>query len=296
MTKTNTEELSQVIETSDVELDLTDNETAFEGGPRAVELCRAEAMELRTELVDPFRSSATLVAYNARRGVAALRGVEDACAVLPGYSKDRFDRVERFARALAWVAHQAMNFTKPGVANALLREAREVRGAFLPWFKAAVSAGLIPPESIRTIVRGKVGFPLAHACMDCAVLFTKYQATLTKISPIRAEDLERASAVGDGLLSILRPRAAHRRRPLDHLALIDLRDRVWTLLLREYEYLLRFAGFIFFSDPRAQVPMLFAAHHVRKKKIAKTETTGEEPKSKADDLKPAPTFVWEESG
>jgi hypothetical protein len=250
------------------------------GGPTALDLCRAEAMALPRAEVEAFTAHAPLVCYNAMRGADALRPHQAQCAALPGYSVDIFDKVTCFAKALAWAAHEAGTYAKPAAAKPLISRARALRGLILPSLVASARAGVIPAEPLKSIQKGTTGLKLARACIDCALVMKAHAQALEGKTPITKQHIDEAEHVGATLLDVLRPKTGHVVKPAAHQEKIDLRDRVWTLLSRYYDYLRRAGGFVFAGNVDEVVPSLFAAHHTRARPLVLDEN-GELVKSKA---------------
>src|SRR5439155_18265743 len=91
-----------------------------------------------------------------------------------------------------------------------------------------------------------------------AVLFHDHQAKLEGRTPITAADLNRAEKLGAQLLGLLRPvRGPRKSDPPRVLAAIDVRDRMWTMLVQRHLLLQRAAGWLWATELEQHTPSLF---------------------------------------
>jgi hypothetical protein len=191
-----------------------------------------------------------------------------------------FDKTICLSKAFAWAAHEAQTYAKPADASELLKRARASRRLIYPALISAVRAGLIGAESIKSIAKATGGLKLARACIDCALVMKANAHVLAGKTPIAQADIDEAQHVGALLLGVLRPKAGHILLPKAHLDKIEVRDRVWTLLSRSYDYIRRAGAFVHGDSVDELVPALLASRRARTRPLVLDEN-GELVKSKA---------------
>jgi hypothetical protein len=216
--------------------------------------------------VKALRADAALALQNVEAGVKAVIG---ARAALDGRIRDvdwgAVEGLPALARAVCFAAARVEATVLPGVGVAdKLAEARKLRVVLLKTAEALAEAGRLPVASVDEIRAGHGFLDTANDCVDLAALFRKHRAKIDGLHALTPEQLTRAAELGSELVAALKPRLAKAGDEAGVQArAVEVRDRLWTLLLREHAELRRLASFQWVEEVDAHVPPLQAPRPAR---------------------------------
>ncbi len=249
-------------------------ETATEaaaGSEAAAEHFRAAALKLSPKEVIPLRADALLALHNAYAGVDAVLAERDALKADPEAPRPDWDALGQVKPLAAAVVFTAKQVSSPVLAKQLraeLAEAYALRELFITDAKTLGLRGLLPPKKVADIIKGQGSVDAAHDCVALAALYRANAQALRGKTSVTAAEVRRAAELGSSLLERLTPKTARTKTPVDatHAAATDLRDRMWTLLVRGYERVQRVGAWRWVGDVGEHVPSLQSRRVARRTK------------------------------
>ena len=239
-----------------------------EGSLDAVQIHRGRAGALRLDEVLRFSADPHLAHHNilaARVALLAARADIDATGFVVDW--DRVEGVESLALAVIYAAGRVpADPRSTGDVLRLLAEARPLRALLLSNARTLSLVGRCSPEEVARIERSRGAVDSATDLIDLATLHANRELTGAG-SAVTAAQLKRAKTLGTELVQKIRPAGASRasaRTPAQHTA-VELRDRLWTLLVQTHDYFERIAGARWGRDLGKHVPRLQARYVVKKR-------------------------------
>lgn len=210
----------------------------------------AQAIDARD--MEECRADVGIAYHNAKRGhdnVLALEArVEEE---LPKVSIPELRSIAQLAQAVVFAALQVnRDIRSDGTFGELYERALRVRRKLLKAADSLAESVLIPQGEVDAIKEGKGKRDAVNDCVSLAALFRKYEAAIAGKSPVTKADVVEADAVGSRLQTLLKPKGTKRDRsaPVGVQASAEIRDRLWTLLLRRWDQLWRAGAVLFGRD------------------------------------------------
>jgi hypothetical protein len=197
---------------------------------------KARALALApTEVIVTYRLNPAICIRNVRIAKAELSPFRGRVTEMtPWLDLAHYDGIEDTSLALAAAAADADKVSSDGELTRQLGIARGYRGRLLPVLHGLAVNGQVPMKDYADIAAGTGPRDAAQDCIDLAATFRKYAGTIGGRHPVSEADLDGAAAVGTWLLQNLGTRGARALRPVQN-GVVDLRNRVATLLLHDYE-------------------------------------------------------------
>ncbi|HVY49855.1 MAG TPA: hypothetical protein VHB21_28365, partial [Minicystis sp.] len=196
---------------------------------------KPRAMALHAEEILAYRAVPAVANANVRKAKSLLaRFRSEIPAALPRIDLDAYDRLEDTALALVAAASDADKVSRDGETQRQIALARGYRARLLPALRALAVNGHVPMKAYDDIAAGSGTRDVANDCVDLAVAFRKYAERIAGKHPITDADVAASEAAGTWLLRNLGTRGvrAPKGGPADA---VDLRNRVATLLMRDYD-------------------------------------------------------------
>lgn len=219
------------------------------GAEAAYEIHLAAALALDPREVTVWNASANVALHNARVGVAAVLAEKDALAAdpdAPRVDAARIERVTSVAEALVFATRRVANVVEEaGEAKPLVARAYDLRELLLTSAVALSHAKLLDAKAVARIQRGTGPLDCAQDCIDLAALFRANTDTIGGRTAVTADDLREAAALGTKLLATIKPEgiAADASRGQKAAEAASVRDRMGSLLAREYGYVAKIGGY-----------------------------------------------------
>lgn len=228
---------------------------------------REEAMALPAGEIKPLRSPATRAARNARTGQTnVLKHRARLRKELPYLEHDRLERVLRVALAVVFAASIAARQVKPApTTRPKMKRVYHLRRLMLNSLRAVADKDVpaeekvVSHEEVNAINAGQ-GF--RDALGDLATLvhiFLTRAAALKGQTPVEAKDIEEARALVEELAPNFDPSGtglAKEEPTYDEAT--DLRDRLWTMLQRDFEELVKAGTYLWGQQVTRHVPPLLS--------------------------------------
>jgi len=206
-----------------------------------------------------FRSDAHLAQHNALRGLEVVLQYADRIKKeLPGVDLERICELQPLTHAVIFAAGRVNRAPESTLLRDLMPEAYQLRRRVLATAVALSEAGLLPQREVEAIHEGRGKVDAAGDLIQLPALFRRHAAVIAGKHPVEKAELERAEALGQQLLEILRPGAAPSTTAVNPelAALVDARDRLWTLLSARHEELWRVGAWLFGYEVDDKVPAL----------------------------------------
>ncbi len=259
---------SQSSATSNPSVIDTDPTVDARGNSPDVAQHRAAALALSPADVRPFRVDARLAMDNALRGRDAIVKVR-AAVEATGYQLDweGLATLDSLCRAVLHTADRtAANPRITGELLTLLREGRKLRKLLLSNARFHVLAGQCPADEVKRIAKGTGPVDAAKDLVDLAILHNAHPIMNTN-GGTPPERLARALELGTQLRERLQPSGAApvSRRTESQREAANLRDRLFTLLVRSYDPIERAGGAVWGPKLRDHIPALPTRHVARKR-------------------------------
>ncbi len=222
------------------------------------------AGEVRGLPGDPF-----LAAFNAEAVSAVLVAERDALQAT-GFRVQwsAIEGLPRLGAALLYAQSRVEADPRVGgVVRAQLAEARPLRRLLLADARAQALRGALPAKEVGRIESGIGPTDAAQDLVDLAALYKPRLAALRGKTTVTAAELRRAAELGAELQKTLRPKgsAPAARSTAEQKQWRDLRDRVWTLLLRAHAHADRAGGALWGRDVAEKLPALQSRYVVRRR-------------------------------
>lgn len=243
---------------------------------------RDEALALPEDQVKACRAPVTRVARNIRIGTDnVLKHRDRLRKELPYLEHHRVERLLRLALSVVFATSVAARQVKPAPRSLLkMKSVYHYRRLMLNSMRALADAGLVAKELVAAIQAG-TGF--RDALEDLAALihfFVTQAAVVENRTPVTKANIEEATALVKELAPELNPDGkglAKQPQPQNEEAI--LRDRLWTMLLRDFEELVKAGTYLFGQQVTRHVPPLYSGVP---NSASKAESPGSEESGKPD--------------
>lgn len=217
------------------------------------EILALPAAEVRRLTVDIPHAAA--LALGALSRMELLR--DEWSRRLPQHPLDCLDKLKTYAFA-SYYAH-LMSVPSPASESektALINEGRPLRERMLKSAEALVAAGALPKNAVSSIRSGRGNVDLAGDLVALGGLFTNAWHRIEHMTPVSADDVERAGTLGAELFIAL---SAVHKVPVADMSPAELRARAFTLLWRVYEDCRQAVAYLRYREGDADVvaPSLF---------------------------------------
>lgn len=227
----------------------------------AYEAAQGEAKALAAHEVRQCRSDSAVAVVNVQQGVAAvLERVDELGA---RFSPGEIAAVRGLpARALAFsfaaAQVEASELGSDGTLGRKLVRARALRRQLLRGAEACAEKGVVPAGEVVKIREGKGPLDTAQDCVQLAAFYRRHAAALAGKTPASDQDIAEAASLGSALVAVLRPRSARpaARTTKQRQEAAALRDRIWTLLARDHEWLWKMGAILWGKSVDEHVPPL----------------------------------------
>lgn len=207
----------------------------------APELDAIDASDLAPLNVDLV--SATSIAL----GVAdRVRSYRDRMAKLPEFDLANVDKLVDYAKATYGLYLDNQPPPAPAEAEALMREASDLRAKLLVWSVPLVAAKHFDEASVASIRSGSGNKDIPADLIQLVTLYRRSWAAVQAICGVTEQDLERAAALGPAVFAMLSRRDQSNEKPGADGSL-RLR-RAWTRLDRAYAQCRRAIAFLRFAE------------------------------------------------
>jgi hypothetical protein len=147
-----------------------------------------------------------------------------------------------------------------------LAEGWQLRGLLLEAARMLASAGLVRQDEVDLIAEGKGQRDMAQDCISLADLFRANEATIAGKHPIEMAQINEAAAVGSWLVANLHTTNALPERTASRSPEIDVRDRLGTLLVQQFQVLETVVHYFYGKHWETLIPSLqsrAAKHEVK---------------------------------
>jgi hypothetical protein len=135
-----------------------------------------------------------------------------------------------------------------------------------------VDAKVFSAAAVKRVQKGKGPRDAAQDCVDLAAMYRAKAKETKGKTAVTKEQIDEAATLGDALLVTLKPGSAKGKASSEVRAAVSDRDRLWTLLVRDYKaHARRAGGFLWVDEVDEHVPPLQSHAGVRGKKPAQAE-------------------------
>lgn len=226
------------------------------GGAEATEYFRERAMAIPMEQVVPIHGSIEVVAHNVNRGAKAVLAEQPRVAMeLPMSSLARVGMLGKLTLAAQYTAHRVRAF-EDGRAERQQTLSATVKASHKLLFRGLqlmVDASLIPASEIANLDVKRGNAVIASACVACAALYKKYARVVAGKVPITVQQVRTATAEATELLGLVSPKGAKQNTEARDTE-ADLRNRMFTLVLQDYDPVHRAGVWLFGDQAEMLVP------------------------------------------
>ena len=230
--------------------------TLPEASPAARAAFLAEARAIEPEHVLPMRGDALLAEKNIAAGVAAVLAYDAHVAShLPHVDLRELRSLPDLARAVL----EAVREAGPGdEAEELLVEAHALRRTLRAAVIALVEAGVLGHKDLAKVGKDRGAVDVGAECAALASLLQRRAADIEGQTPAGEADVSRAVEVASALRALFKPAGAARKPGPDGVSPIEVRDRLWTLLVIRHERLWAVGAYVYGHAVDEHVPALHA--------------------------------------
>lgn len=207
---------------------------------------RPAARKLAPKDVRVCRADVLLAQHNLRDGVARLlaeRSFFDADKGSPKVDWQALAALPALAAALVEAAKGCVPALSDKTLRARIAACFDLRALLLGDAQTLARKGVFAAAKVEAIVRGSGTYDAAEDCVALAKLYTAHAKALRGKTAVSAADVRSAAELGAALRVELSPGGARRSKPTALTEARDLRDRLWTLLLGDYQRLEQWAGY-----------------------------------------------------
>ena len=234
----------------------------------AFERVLPEARSLKADKVQPLNAEAPAVASRVLGAIPNILAMRDEIArQAPLIPIDRLEQLETYAHALQEAHVRCLSTRKtPTDLRALGEQGDLLRDTLRVDCKALVKRGVIDGDRLAAC-QGQPGYKIIAT--ELGILVSVMQSCWPQIegkSAVSAADLERARGIAEALLAFS---GAREQSPAQRAAAaVDVRDRIFTLLVENYAIAQRVIQFLRFDEGDAEkfVPSLFGTRHSSSRK------------------------------
>jgi hypothetical protein len=218
----------------------------------------AEATALSAGDVIPLRADVSLARVNVTLALASLLAREAEAKKLPGIHLASLKQLPRKVQATIFATTQVGDAASGEITEKLAR-AGVLRKKMFRAADALVDEKLFPADKVKELHAGSGKIDVASDCVGLAALFTKHAKQAKGKTTVSAADVKEAAALGSELLKVLKPSTAKKTRSEDARKAADVRDRMWTLVVRGYADVWRACAFLYGPELiEEKVPALLA--------------------------------------
>lgn len=225
------------------------------------------ARALHPEDVVPYRIDAAVALANVRLAMPLILAKKHLLAEhLPKVDEAMLIALPEIALATEYAAKQAEN-ARPAdkLLGPKLAEGWQLRALLLEAARMLASAGLVHQEDVDSIAAGRGQRDMAQDCLALAELFQRHESAIVGKHPIDPLQIQEAAAVGTWLLANLRAS----KTPAEE---VDIRDRMGSLLLQQFQILGKVAHYFYGKHWETLIPSLQAP--IAKRSTESTESEG----------------------
>jgi hypothetical protein len=143
----------------------------------------------------------------------------------------------------------------------------ELRGRLLPLIELLASSGILSEAKVAKIRKGRGSLDGANDLVDIAKLLGENEAAVRgKLGPITPAEVLEAASLGAALGLRLRPTSAKKTSKVtqEQREAEDARNRLFTILQRDYDYTWRLGAVVFGRDVDAKVPPMMSRRRTGK--------------------------------
>jgi hypothetical protein len=235
------------------------------------------AMLVAAQDVVPMRADLQLALQNVQVGVASVIAEKMRLDKLSETDVGELSSLVRLVLATIFADTQVDRSAPPSQLQNLLARCAALRALLLKTAESLAEAGLLARSAVETIRAGHGKLDSARDCIALAALYAKNASSLRGKHPLTAAQINEAAEVGTELLKLLKT-GRSRRTPTTGVPAVDMRDRLWTLVLRRNDALWRAGAYLFGRDQvDTKVPTLQASRGGRPKKAATATAAGTTP-------------------
>jgi hypothetical protein len=209
------------------------------------------ARALRPDDIVPYRIDAALALANVHLALPLLLAKKDLLAEhLPKVDAALLLALPEIALATQYAAQQAQN-ARPAdqLLGPKLAEGWQLRALLLGAARMLASAGLFKQADVDAIAAGRGQRDMAQDCLALAELFHRHESTIAGKHPLDPAQIHEAAAVGSWLVANLRPPNA----PAEEN---EIRDRMGSLLLQQFQMLEKVIHYFYGKDWESLMPSL----------------------------------------
>jgi hypothetical protein len=211
------------------------------------------AQALHPEDIIPYRIDAALALANVHRAMPVLLAKKHLLVEhFPKIDAALLLALPDIALATQYAALQAEN-ARPADKRLgpKLAEGWQLRALLLEAARMLGSAGLVNQADVDAIAEGRGQRDMAEDCLALAELFQRNEATIAGKHPIDPTQIQDAATVGAWLVANLRASNTP-------AAELELRDRLGTLLVQQYQLLEKVAHYFYGKNWETLIPSLQA--------------------------------------
>ncbi len=241
---------------------------AVVGSQKAYEDFLPAAHAIAETDIRPFRADASVAYHNIIAALVAITPLLTRIQIeLPKVDVMSLQQLPEIALGVIYAVAQ-VDRSSDGTTPALLEKARVSRKLLLKSADALVAAHVLPAHSVDRIREGSGPIDLAQDNIDLAALFTKHDTDIAGKTPVTAAQVVEAATLGTELLKRLKPKGTKSKdSAIDE---VNIRDRMWTLLVLRYRELRRVGLWFWMDDVDDHVPAL-QSRSISRKKTAPNE-------------------------
>ncbi len=226
-------------------------------------LPHAQALDARE--VRPYTGFASVVYHNVSDAVDVLRKEESA--VPKEIAKANFPAVYELPDLALALQHAVSVAEKVAVSPPPTRKQRDqvlgrvqrLRRIMLSAAETHAAMGELPEDEVARIRTGMGPRDAAQDCIDLAALFRPNLANLKGRTPVTETIIDEATQAGTELLKFIRPSGATKAPKLKEVTTaVDVRNRLFTLLVRRYEVAWRIGAWLWGYGVEDKIPALHA--------------------------------------
>lgn len=231
---------------------------ASPAAPEALARFLHEARSL--EPLTPMRADPRAVLTNVGLGVAAVMEFhEHVREHLPHVDLEELRSLPDLALCLLHASADLDGTDdEPAEARALLAEGGALRRVLRASALALAEAGVLPPRDAAKLPGDRGAVDVAADCLALAALFERRAEEVAGQSPVTEDQLARAAELGASLRALQKPKAGARKPGAGGLSPVEVRDRLWTLLVARHERLWAVGAYVYGHAVDDHVPALGA--------------------------------------
>ncbi|APR80907.1 Hypothetical protein A7982_06254 [Minicystis rosea] len=222
-------------------------------------LPRAQA--LSEEEVQICRADARVAFVNLKAGVENVLGSDEQVAFvekhLPEIPLADVRALPDLGRALIFATGKVVGrVASAREIEAKLAAIREPREQMLDVAEVLAKRGKLDKDRVAKIRAGSGKYDSAHDVVTLVDLFVENATALAGQHPFTAKELDHARVDGEWLLEHLTPEGARVEKAKTKGAAEDVRDRLWTLIVRQHRALRKIGFYLYEDELDRYVPRL----------------------------------------